>query len=592
MAKQGLAALTGGIQEGYEFVDERRREKQVRELLGRENARLKNKAIAESSDVKRLHPEFSFEQYTPPLTWGQKALGWVKGLGQPQQMQALNLQEPTPAAPGQVPAHAVEPEPAVYKDGGSVRHMRKKYANGGRTLSPHQGGPGRVAFQPYADGGKVKEDSYWDDVKRTAAEYFDDTISNAMEGDRRIDAPRRQLAEAKDAYEVGSAYGEGAKEIGRSMLNTTKGLAKDVFVDNPVTQGAISVGKGALGFVGMSPGSEYEGRDDTAAAVQAIDADEPSEQAAESIAAQPGDANVTAGGGQSQQAAPSTPPPQQAVPSAQERGDREIDFSTEARQVMPEDIPAHSSKDWEEERKYWAASAIMKGEDPFEAMKKVDQQQLNGFARYAMQATALMDGGDIEGATRALYAAYQYFPNGKDVKFGVQTDKGGNRVIVAMGRNEESGESSGPPQVLDRNVISRMVENMQKPGALRAWTTDWQATEQKLWEQGFKQDELKEKGRHNRAMEEGYANRSAAIAAGGSGGMRQTDYDRAFGEFMNSQELRSLEDEPVADDLADVMARLYQKAGPQTPYPSIIKAVMAAYRDGSLDALREQYGLQ
>ncbi|MCB7129709.1 MAG: hypothetical protein J3T61_09260, partial [Candidatus Brocadiales bacterium] len=340
--------------------------------------------------------------------------------------------------------------------------------------------------------------------------------------------------------------------------------------------------------IGRSNRSIYSAGPEQEAAVQGIPVDKPPEQVTEGIDAQPDSgasegAPVSAGGGQALPAAPSA------------QAEEEVDFSTEAREVMPEDIPAHSSKDWEDERKYWAAYAITQGQDPFAAMEKVDAQQANGFARYSMQATALIDAGDLEGATRALYAAYQYFPNGKDVKFGVQTGKDGNRVIVAMGKDEKSGESSGPPQILNQNSISRMVENMKKPGALRAWTTDWQATEQKLWEQGFKQDQLKETGRHNRATEEAATARTEAISAGG--GMKQSDYDRAFGEFVEDRSLQNLDDPAVAKDLADMMARMYQKTGggrSGDAYPSIIKAVMAAYDAGpeALDEMREQYGLR
>ena len=605
MARQGLAALTGGVKEGYEFVDERRREKQIRELLGQETARLKRRGQAEGKDVERLYPgEFNFEQYEMPQTFGQKLMGGVKNFFRPeQQTQALALQPPPAAAPGQIPDYAIEPERFV--DGGSVRHMRKKYANGGRSLGPHQGGPGRVGFMPYkngggvntggysvplplAHGGEVEEDGFGEDLKRNALELvksgFANTIEEALEMSQEAGSRQAEVfAPGKTAAERGqSARGAIGETVG-GLIKTAGGLAKDIV--RPLEPVARFIG----GAAGYGTGGELEGRQDTGDAIRALPMDQPPEQAAAGIAAQPDSgagegAPVSAGGGQALQAIPSTQGPK----------DREIDFSTEAREVMPEDLPSHSSKDWEDERNYWAASAIMKGEDPFEAMKNVDQQQLNGFSRYAMQATALMDAGDLEGASRSLYAAYQYFPNGKDVKFGVQTGKDGNRVVVAMGKDEKSGDPSGPPQILNRDVISRMVENMKQPGALRAWTTDWQTTEAKLWEQGYKEDVLKETGRASRARERGFEARTAVMGAGGDG-IKQSDLDRAFSEFMGSQELRQLEDPAVAEDLADIMTRLYQRTGggrEGAGSPSIIAAVLAAHRDGSLDELRKQYGLQ
>ena len=582
MAKQGLAALTSGIQEGYEFVDSRKREKQVQELLGRENTRLSNLAQAEGKDIERLSPgDFDFASFEQPPTIGQKIMGWVGNLVSPQQAQPQAIPTQTAPAPG-APVNAqgipgqVQPEGATtfampqYKHGGSVRQMRKKYANGGRSLGPHQGGPGgnRVAFQPYEHGGKAinedEESALEHATRRTEAEK--------LRMHERLEEPGISTAEYGSRYTdyIGSNI-KGARDvIGAGMVDTG--------IPGAIAKGAKFVG----GMLGYGTGGENKGREDVdaAAAVRALPVDKPPEQ----LAAQPDSgagegAPVSVGGGQSLPATPSTQP-----------RDEEIDFSTQAREVMPEDMPAHSSKDWEEERNYWAASAIMKGQDPFEAMKKVDQQQLNGFTRYSMQATALIDGGDLEGATRALYAAYQYFPNGKNVKFGVQKGKDGQRVIVAMGSAEESGESSGPPQILNSNTISRMVENLQKPGALRAWTTDWQTTEGKLWEQGYKQDVLKEAGRANRAKES--IDRYEAVTAARGGGMKQSDWDRAFGEFMDSRELQMLGDESTALDLADVMTRMYQRAGPSTGYPSIIKMVMAAHEAGALDEMREQYGLQ
>ncbi len=594
MAKQGLAALVGGFQEGYEFVDERRREKQVRELLGRENIRLENQA----KGVEHISEgDFDFASFTQPETYGQKLLGGIKNLFRPQQqavpMQALQA----PPASGYEQRTA---EPAVYKHGGSVRHMVKKYANGGRSLGPHQGGPGgnRVAFQPYRHGGKaIAEDEegegeglveiakgVWLSAKDVASKAMPRTRRTYGQASRDIESERKDISTDLSAAQMGR---QGREYLWEGIKGTAAtGAAAVADVAAPLSKAGEFVG----GVLGYGTGGEDEGRVDAGDAIRALPVDEPPEQVTERIAAQPGDANITGGGGQSRQAVPST---QQAVPSTQGRGEQEVDFSTEAREVMPEDLAAHSSKDWEKERRYWAAHALTQGQDPFAAMDKVSMQQQNGFTRYAMQSTALMDAGDMEGAARALYAAYQYFPNGKDVKFGIQKGKDGQRVIIAMGRDEESGEPSGPPQILNRDTVTRMVENLKKPGALRAWTTDWQATEAKLWEQGYKRDVLKETGRHNRATEMAATARTEAIAAGG--GMKQADWDRSFAAFRDDRALQTLEDPEVANDLADVMTRLYQKVGggrEGAGNPSIIKAVMAAYSDGTLDQLREKYGLQ
>ena len=570
MARQGLAALVGGFQESREFVSQQKRDKQIRELFGRENVRLENQEGA----AERMYPD-EFSRYQEPQSWLQKFVGsFGRGQSQTPPMQALQ----TPPDPGY--AERTQEQPGMeglpnqrFEHGGSVRQMRKKYKHGGKALEEDD----RPANGEWLEG---------TDLSRSTGEYFKGTAKAARGADALFEAAHKKVSEAKGPAETGKALREVGTAYLTGGLETIGAVAKDLTWNNPAIGG---VAKGALGFVeGAIEGSGYgQGRDDVGAAVQGIPTEQPPEEAAAGVATQPtgGGAAGGAGGGQ----------PQQAVPTTEGQDEREIDFTTEAREVMPEDLPAHSSKDWEDERKYWAAYAITQGQDPFAAMEKVDAQQTNGFARYSMQATALIDAGDLEGATRALYAAYQYFPNGKDVKFGVQTGKDGNRVIVAMGKEEESGKSSGPPQILDQNSISRMVENMKKPGALRAWTTDWQATEQKLWEQGFERDKLKETGRHNRAMEGAYEARTAAVGAGG--GMKQSDYDRAFKEFIEDRSLQNLAEPEMAKDLADMMARLYQKTGggrSGDAYPSIIKAVMAAYDAGpeALDEMREEYGLQ
>jgi hypothetical protein len=73
--------------------------------------------------------------------------------------------------------------------------------------------------------------------------------------------------------------------------------------------------------------------------------------------------------------------------------------------------------------------------------------------------------------------------------------------------------------------------------------------------------------------------------------LKQADYDRAYKEFIGSQELAALEDEAQAQYLADVMARIYQR-NPSTPYPSIINFVMSEHRNGTLEEGLAEIGLR
>ncbi len=566
MARQGLAALTGGVMEGYEYVDERKKAKQVRELLGRENVRLKNKAIAEGEDVKRLGgDEFDFETYTPPITFGQKLVRGIKGMfaGQQQAIQPQQAPASPQSVPGQLqsesattyalPPQNTQPQPLQqFAHGGATRHMRKKYKDGGK-----------VEKEPDPEGA-------WERFK---AGFF----PQAREEYRR--AGREQAREWEDVTAPGistAERGRQAREYAGAGIRGALSIPAAALEDTGIPRAISATGEFIGGVLG------YGLDDDQTAAVRAIPKDK---EGPEQVAGEVGPPTARAG----QPARAALPAP---APNVQDAGEDEVDFSTAAREVMPEDLPAHSSKDWEDERNYWAASAIMKGQDPFEAMKKVDQQQLDGFSRYAMQAVALQRGDDMEGAARSLYAAYQYFPNGKNVKFGIQQGKDGRRVIVAMGSDEKTGEPSGPPQVVDANTISRMVENMQKPGALRAWTTDWQNTEGKLWEQGFKQDTLKETGRHNRAMEAvGFAKATATRKGGGKTESNRLAASRDFRGSMEMFGLGGQEEDNRAKVLTAIMGQLYAANYKNGEPNTIINDVWQQHQAGNLIQWLESLGI-
>ncbi|HDZ39926.1 MAG TPA: hypothetical protein ENH62_16920, partial [Marinobacter sp.] len=143
MAKQGLAALVGGFQESREFVSRQKREKQVAELFGRENLRMKNLSKKQQKDAERMRPgEYSWwDQYEEPQNWLQKFVGKF-GRGQPEQavpLQPLQM----PADPGYMQRtqeyggmdeQMGPPSPPVYKHGGAVRQLRKKYEHGGKAI--------------------------------------------------------------------------------------------------------------------------------------------------------------------------------------------------------------------------------------------------------------------------------------------------------------------------------------------------------------------------------------------------------------------------------------------------------------------------
>jgi|GEM_PF-3746588 len=99
MARTGLAALTGGVKEGYEAVDAAKKRKQIRDILGHENVRLKNRERA-VGDVQEEGDEFDFAQFEAPKTLGQRFFGWAKGLVTPALAQAPAQAVQAPALVG------------------------------------------------------------------------------------------------------------------------------------------------------------------------------------------------------------------------------------------------------------------------------------------------------------------------------------------------------------------------------------------------------------------------------------------------------------------------------------------------------------
>lgn len=419
-------------------------------------------------------------------------------------------------------------------------------------------------------GGGARE--FAKDLGRSAAGYFDDTVAGALGGQKLIDVADEQLAEAKGAREKGRAMRETGSAALTSAAETTGGLLKDVFVDNPITQGAL----GFLGYTGEDGAAAPEVNQDKKAAV--------TEAVAPRSAIQPG-ADV-----------PNTQTPQ-AQNARQPAGppDEIVDF-TQVRDVMPEDMPNMAVKDWEDERRFWAAQAIALGNDPFEAMKAVDARQMRGFQQYGQQAFQMLQAGDATGAARALYAAYQYFPNGADVRFGVQTGANGQPVLIGMGTDEETGEPAkkGKPMVITPESLSVQIENLTNPSAFRTWTKDWRTAEQEIREY----EEVKKPSAQAQARYQDRAGRAALIRAEGSaaaartgGGMKQTDLDRANSAFTDAVEMEGFENPEQADFMMSLMADIYQRNAGRVQYPIVIADVRNAIRSGSFDALEQKYGL-
>jgi hypothetical protein len=269
-----------------------------------------------------------------------------------------------------------------------------------------------------------------------------------------------------------------------------------------------------------------------------------------------------------------------------------IDFSKV--NVPPSEIPNMPVKDWVQYRARYVRDAMLQGKTGQEAQAEVTKMQQQGFLDYANQALMHLQGGNPLAAASSLRAAYQYFPNGSDVKIGATKGKDGNPVLVGMGHNEDTGAPIGHPMVINPERLSVMIQNFADPKAFTAWTKDWRDEE-------FKNREYQEIKKPEAQGRLDYQNRMATAAerqasaaelratrTGAGGGMKQADYDRAYAQFMKSQELTSLQDPEKAQHLASVMAMTYAKSPPGTPYPTVLNLVMMAAKQGKLPLLERQ----
>jgi hypothetical protein len=266
--------------------------------------------------------------------------------------------------------------------------------------------------------------------------------------------------------------------------------------------------------------------------------------------------------------------------------DPEIDMAgPEMVGVMPEDMPSHSVKDWEAERHRAAAFAITQGRDPNDAMLAIDQQQQRGFLRYLNQAQRLLVAGDGQSAARAMYAAYSYFPNGSDVRFGITKGADGMPILMGMGQDEETGEpiNEGKTMALTPETIAVMAENASDPSAWRVWTKDWRDTEQQIreYEEVTKkqaQADVTYKERAGRAAETRAAADVITAQRGGSP-LKESDY-RGSATAIN--ELIALDRRVNPDDfnaLADLSMRV-KRNHPRQDNMTIGRMVIDAYAQG------------
>ena len=652
-----LGGLASGIVAGQEHMDKRRRNKAIDNMLAQDSyekdldfaARKNDYAEASDGDMSGWK-DFSNPEEKDP--YAVRGFNWLKskfGFGSQDNATAGLTQ---PVAPTQdenaIPAIGEGPDVPTF---------------GGRTVE-ELGAEGREKQYGYADGGRVRDDGIpaLFDEEGNRRELTDEEVTQrsygkyyVTEGEAADNRAARSRGEHRNRNPYHGRYGAGVNRqaiyndntgggvsealqdvkhsavnsnTGRAIANlgpnaeASVGLIKDA--NGPeqtgravrgsmqdAGQGALNVAGGAAtdvveglgldsvvgfvrGFVGNggtrdnrqpdpnTPPKAMSGKGDTPKA-QAINAAVGGEEPATTTAKKAVNAAV------------------EMTPGHPDNPDQTFDWSeVSASGVTPEDIPNATVKDWERYRKSRARSAALRGESQEEVQMDITKMQMQGFASNAQQAAFLLRQGDARGAALAMRGAYQYLPNGSDVRFGIAEGANGP-VLVGMGVDEETGEAVGEseqPMLLTPEVISVYVEQVSNPAAFRTWTKDWHEMAQKdrqynEIDKPTAQADINLKGAQTRRADAAAAKDNAYVNDPRSreGGLKQSDYDRGYAAFLKDQELTSLEDPARARYLADIMARIYQR-NPDTPYPSIINLVMTSEEAGTLEEDIAEIGLR
>ena len=261
------------------------------------------------------------------------------------------------------------------------------------------------------------------------------------------------------------------------------------------------------------------------------------------------------------------------------------------------DIPPMPVKDWIAYRARAVRDLMLQGKTGQEAHAEVTKMQQQGFIDYAQQALMHLQGGNANAAATALRAAYQYFPNGTDVRLGAQMGKDGQPAIIGMGTDEETGEPKGQPMILNSERLATMIENFSNPNVFTAWTKDWR-------DEQFKREQFEEVEKPQAQAQMNIAERNARSyemmaqaqmagatrQRGGASGRTEADEDRANAAFTRAVEMLALNDQPKADRLMSIMSQIYVQA--DWEYPQVIEFVREADARGQLEELAQKLGVE
>jgi hypothetical protein len=162
----------------------------------------------------------------------------------------------------------------------------------------------------------------------------------------------------------------------------------------------------------------------------------------------------TAGGPTPPQFSEQGPPnPNQSAP---------VDFS----QVKADQsqVPTMSTQDWQQMKngivRVATAHGAAGGQAEMMADEEVSKYQHGNFMQYMQQAAALDAAGNKQGAMTSLKTAYQFFPTGHDMHFGLAA----NGDIIGYGVNEKTGEPVQNGAIhLNQQALHGIMTHFQNP---------------------------------------------------------------------------------------------------------------------------------
>lgn len=581
-----LGSFTSGLMAGQEHADKRRRNKAIDELLDRNAyekdlgvAAQKEEWIAGGQDPAEF-PEFDNPASQDPylvrgFNWLKNKFGWGGEDDVAQVVPQLTDEDTEPQSGRALPAGQ------FYADGGTVKRRGGSRAAGipieEQDLDPNK----RRApnNKPSTLGGEYIAGAF-DDTTRTW-----DMADDAMQG--RV----QDIKDADGAAATGGAIRDWMVEGTKGTLATAAAVGKDVFVDNPLVQGV-------LGFVGFDGKRDNRQPDPNTPPAQAAAAPEEAAPKKAAIAEAVGDEKPT-----DQIAADAVQKGVEMTPGHPDNPDQAFDWAeVSASGVRPEDIPNMPVKDWEEYRRRAGRAAALRGETWASAQEEVTKMQIQGAQSNMMQAAFLLRSGDPRGAALAARAAFQYFPNGTDVRFGIYDSPEGP-VLVGMGTDEETGEpvGKGKPMMLTPDTITAMAANFSDPKAFSTWTLDWRKLEEEVRtreeiDKPKAQADINLKGAqedyYRSGAEKNLADAEyARTGKGGAGGPKQSDYRESFAtqaEILFSSEVGD-EDLIAMNDVANAIRQRHPDQS-QLSDSQIVGMVLRYYESGDETELTRYLG--